>query len=351
MPQVALNSGVDPETGYLKDAGDTRIKHAYALFAGSYVAPDKVTSKVNPDDPLKPVKKALPHADGLYRAIHVCPVIDLTQEFLDEAGLVIGGNKARAPRNIASSDGSVIRKIDPAKAYSSYGRRRFKYNLTAERIEALKANADPDYIRNKDGRTLDSISFTNQKVFSLIKPRDDYTSRGVTNDETESAENMALAYEMRKLGFDNPDTIAMAIILYQPREKNYEIRSNGISYLADTIAGAFDLYDLEQSDEFTEDEILAATNAGTEPSHIEIATGRGTPISTKSRKTIQTSGSRPGTSSHPCLRTPQTSPSGGVTPVRGSRGTPHSTSHSTSEVTTSHTVTRSSMASFRALWR
>ena len=86
---------------------------------------------------------------------------------------------------------------------------------------------------------------------------------------------MALAYEMRKLGFDNPDTIAMAIILYQPREKNYEIRSNGISYLADTIAGAFDLYDLEQSDEFTEDEILAATNAGTEPSHIEIATGRG----------------------------------------------------------------------------
>ena len=266
---------VDPETGYLKDAGDTRIKHAYALFAGSYVAPDKVTSKVNPDDPLKPVKKALPHADGLYRAIHVCPVIDLTQEFLDEAGLVIGGNKARAPRNIASSDGSVIRKIDPAKAYSSYGRRRFKYNLTAERIEALKANADPDHIRNKDGRTLESISFTNQKVFNLIKPRDNYTSRGVTNDETESAENMALAYEMRKLGFDNPDTIAMAIILYQPREKNYEIRSNGISYLADTVAGAFDLYDLEQSDEFTEDEILAATNAGTEPSHIEIATGRG----------------------------------------------------------------------------
>ena len=106
---------VDPETGYLKDAGDTRIKHAYALFAGSYVAPDKVTSKVNPDDPLKPVKKALPHADGLYRAIHVCPVIDLTQEFLNEAGLAIGGNKARAPRNIASSDGSVIRKIDPAK--------------------------------------------------------------------------------------------------------------------------------------------------------------------------------------------------------------------------------------------
>ena len=273
---------IDPETGHLKDAGDTRIKHAYALFAGSYVSPDKITGKRGKNDPKKPFKKPLPHADGLYRAVHAVPVVDLTHELLEETGFVIGGRVTRAPQHKArktatGDDGEkeIARKIDGVKAYSSYGHRRFQYELTAQRLQHLASIADPGIIRNRDGKSLENLAYTNQKLFNLIKPRNDYTTRGVTNDESESAENIALAYEMRKLGFDDPDTVAMAILLYQPREKNFEIRSNGISYLADTIAGAFDLYDFEQNDEFTEDEHLAAINTGTGLSHPDVADGRG----------------------------------------------------------------------------
>ena len=270
---------VDQETGHLKDAGDTRIKHAYALFAGSYVAPDKVTKKGAEGDPLKPVKKPLPHADGLYRAIHICPVIDLTQDLLDEVGFVIGGRvthpKTRTVTTKDCSGAEVSHTVDSAKAYSSYGHRQFKYELSEARIRELAALADIDYIRNNEGKTLEAVSYTNTKLFNLIKARTDYKTRGVTNDESESAENMALAYEMRKLGFESPDMVAMAILLYQPRDKNFEIRSNGISYLADTVAGAFDRYDYEQNDEFTEDELLAAANAGSAPAHVGVASGRG----------------------------------------------------------------------------
>lgn len=264
---------IDTDTGYLKDAGDTRIKHAYALFAGSYVAPDKVTSKTVEGDAKKPVKKPLPHADGLYRVIHAKPVANLTHTLLEEMGLVIGGQGQPRIRKV-TSDG-VTRTIDVSKAYSSYGHRKFKYTLDRERINALKAEADPDNIRNKDGKTLESISLTNTRIFNLIKPRADHKTRGVTRDESESAENMALAYEMVKMGFDDPDTIATAILVYQPREKNYEIRSNGISYLADTVAGAFDRYNLEQSGEFTEDELVAAELVGREPQRTNISEGRG----------------------------------------------------------------------------
>ena len=271
---------VDGDTGYLKDAGDTRIKHAYALFAGSYVAPDKITRRGASTDPLKPVKKPLPHADGLYRVIHNVPIIDLTQDLLDAAGLAIGGRRAptrtRSVTTTSATGATVTRTVDAAKAYSSYGHRQFQYELTPERLADIAAHADPDYIRNRDGKTLNALSYTNQKIYRLTQTRTDYTTRGVTTDESESAENMALAYEMRKMGFDSPDIVAMAIILYQPRDKNFEIRSNGISYLADTVAGAFDRYAFEQGDgEFTEDEILAATNAGSEPVHTTVAQGRG----------------------------------------------------------------------------
>ncbi len=276
---------VDPETGYLADAGDTRIKHAYALFAGSYVPPDQITTKRDASDPLKPFKKPLPHADGLYRAIHIGPIADLTHDLLDELGLSVGTRRThtRTKQTISIvKDGQTsTRSVDALRAYSSYGNRKFNYTLTHEEIQRLASLADIDRIRNNEGKTLESLSYLNTKVFNLIKLRTDYSTRGVTSDESESAENIALAYEMRKLGFDSPDIIAMALLLYHPREKNFEIRgdgtSHGISYLADTVAGAFDHYNFEYGDgEHTDEEIISAANSGGTPfEQDDISTGRG----------------------------------------------------------------------------
>lgn len=270
---------VDPETGHLHDAGDTRIKHAYALFAGSYVSPDKITSKRDESNPNKPFKKPLPHADGLYRAIHTTPVIDLTHDLLNELQLAVGGRGKRAriqrTTSVAKDGETTTHAVNALRAYSSYGKRRCQYTLTHDRIQELASLAHIDYIRNNEGKTLESLSYQNDKIFNLIRARTDYMTRGVTNDESESAENIALAYEMRKLGFDSPDIVAMAILIYHPREKNFEIRSNGISYLADTVAGAFDHYEFEHSDAFSDDEILAASNAGSVPGDGIATPGRG----------------------------------------------------------------------------
>jgi hypothetical protein len=275
---------IDKDTGDVKDAGDTRVKHAYALFAGSYVPPDKSNPKEVSLGTAKPFKKPLPHADGLYRVVDPMPVADLTEDILDTCGLTLfsGGSIIKKPRprqqkSQQSGHGSDTDKagLVTFKQYSSYGRRQFKYALTLPEIRSLAASASPASIRNSEGKTLESISYINHKIFRLLQPRTDYKSRGVTDDETESAENAALAFEMRKHGFDDPDTIAKAILLYQPRDKNFDIRADGTSYLADTIAGAFDLYeficqnDLPESADVTELQSTPTANVG------DVAKGRG----------------------------------------------------------------------------